>query len=230
MKLFQRRRYLISGLQVRLLALNIFQVLVAVGAVIVAVFGPLVMKMRDASVPPTHKDEAASVLLDLHALVWPVLLPVVALLLLHSIFVSHRIAGPIFNFRRIFERISAGDLTTPVHIRKTDYLQNEARVLGRMVEGLRCRIEGIGEAGEEIRMHLLKLQEAVASGSTDRLERLVRDLRGETERLVARIECFQTGTAQKPSAPDGLDRVPPIVSPAWTAPAERDQLDQEIAG
>jgi nitrogen fixation/metabolism regulation signal transduction histidine kinase len=66
----------------------------------------------------------------LHSRFWPVVFVVSLLLIVHGVFFSHRIAGPLYRFRRIFQSVASGDLTVRTSIRKSDYLHVEAQCLG----------------------------------------------------------------------------------------------------
>ncbi|MDP3790566.1 MAG: methyl-accepting chemotaxis protein [Candidatus Omnitrophota bacterium] len=59
-----------------------------------------------------------------------------------GIFISHRIAGPIYRFQKSAEAIRNGDLSVNFNIRKTDELKDTAASLEDMVESLR---KDIGE-------------------------------------------------------------------------------------
>ena len=77
-------------------------------------------------------------------------LPILIAVLLGIIFVlvfgllySHRIAGPLFNLKRVMERVGQGDLTTVMHIRATDEFHDVEAAFNTMVSGLNQKIEKI---------------------------------------------------------------------------------------
>ncbi|MDD5089507.1 MAG: HAMP domain-containing protein [Candidatus Wallbacteria bacterium] len=53
-----------------------------------------------------------------------------------SLFISHRIAGPIYRFEQSAKTISSGDLTMRVKLRKGDELQSLADCFNQMAENL----------------------------------------------------------------------------------------------
>jgi len=53
------------------------------------------------------------------------------------LFVSHRIAGPLYRFEKSIEQISNGDLTTDTHLREKDEIKILADGLNEMVEKMR---------------------------------------------------------------------------------------------
>lgn len=53
-----------------------------------------------------------------------------------TIFLSHKIAGPLFRFQRIFETVAQGDLSTRCHLRKFDEAKAVAGTLNQALESL----------------------------------------------------------------------------------------------
>lgn len=63
-----------------------------------------------------------------------------------SIFLSHRIAGPLFKLKRFFAEAATGKLTGPLHFRKTDHFHDVAEDYNKMMDGLRQR--GVAASAE----------------------------------------------------------------------------------
>lgn len=61
-----------------------------------------------------------------------------------TLFVSHKIAGPIFRMKKELEFVQAGDLTRKFSIRNSDQLQELARSLDTMTQTLRKKHLMIG--------------------------------------------------------------------------------------
>lgn len=98
MHTYERRRYLVSRLQYRLLAFNLLYALVIFLSLAAAIFVPPMLRLDDY--------DAAEFFLLLHSRIWPGLLLVLLLLSLHSVMVSHRIAGPLYRFRKVFQSLA----------------------------------------------------------------------------------------------------------------------------
>lgn len=60
----------------------------------------------------------------------------VVLIAISTIFISHRIAGPIYRFEQSAKRISEGDLTLRIKLRRGDELQELANCFNVMTEKL----------------------------------------------------------------------------------------------
>ena len=61
---------------------------------------------------------------------------------------THKFYGPMVNFSKTFDRISQGDLTRKVFIRRHDFLKNEARQINEMMDALSNRITKIKTAND----------------------------------------------------------------------------------
>jgi methyl-accepting chemotaxis protein len=57
--------------------------------------------------------------------------------ILVSVFVSHKLAGPIFRLEQVAETVAQGDLSVRVHFRDGDELSETAVHVNRMIESLR---------------------------------------------------------------------------------------------
>ena len=54
-----------------------------------------------------------------------------------SIFVSHRIAGPIYKLKKTFEEVAAGQFTGELYFRKRDHFQDLTASFNQMMSALR---------------------------------------------------------------------------------------------
>lgn len=79
----------------------------------------------------------------------PKVIILVVFIFIAGIFVSHRIAGPMYRFQKSAEAIRNGDLSVNFNIRKTDEMHETAVTLEEMVESLRRDIEKIKKLAEE---------------------------------------------------------------------------------
>jgi hypothetical protein len=62
--------------------------------------------------------------------------------------ISHRVAGPTFNVRRVLARVRSGDLTARVHLRSDDYLGGVAETINEHLDWLQQHPPEGSEAGE----------------------------------------------------------------------------------
>ena len=205
-KIFKRRQMIVSALQCRLLVGN-FVYLIALFLILAPAFLlPLILAVENPALSGVEREEAASRILTLQALVWIGAPLVLALCLAHSLIVSHRIAGPLFRLNRMFKSLGDGDLSMSVRIRRKDYLWDEARSLDEMVGGLARKVQTAKESCQEASTTLPDLIDAVGRG--DRHDSVV--LAG---RLGAQLEFLgrQLGEFKLPET-DAVDTDPVVLA------------------
>ncbi len=79
----------------------------------------------------------------------PKMLVLVVIVFIGGIFVSHRIAGPIYHFEKSARAIRDGNLSIDFNLRKSDELKGVALYLEEMVESLRKDIKDMKRLAEE---------------------------------------------------------------------------------
>lgn len=63
-----------------------------------------------------------------------------------SIFVSHRIAGPLYKLKNFFRQNGGGTLSADLHFRKNDHFQDVAHEYNMMMAKLRSELRGVRES------------------------------------------------------------------------------------
>ncbi len=187
-----RRHFLWDTVQPRFLGLSFCYVVVVIVAVSAALFLPLMLELDHLPVSSPEAQRVAEQFELLHSRFWPVVAVVSLLLLVHGVFFSHRIAGPLYRFRLIFQSVASGDLTVRTSIRKSDYLHAEAQCLGEMVGALREKIARIEAHHADIAPQLERLKQAAARGSFREVEQEADRLRSTVDQLAQAMEPFQT--------------------------------------
>jgi methyl-accepting chemotaxis protein len=99
-----------------------------------------------------------------------------------SIFVSHRIAGPIYKLRKFFEGLAKGNFADELKFRKTDYFQNLADDYNTMLKGLRAHYS---QTFEPATSALGKLEACVVKSG---------EARAEVEQAISLLKELQART------------------------------------
>ena len=68
------------------------------------------------------------------------LLVILVFIFLYQVMVNHKFCGPLVNFSNTFQKISQGDLTRKIFLRRHDFLKNEAAQVNGMIDSLSERI------------------------------------------------------------------------------------------
>jgi methyl-accepting chemotaxis protein len=85
-------------------------------------------------------------------------------------YMSHRIAGAMFNIERSLNRIAEGDLTINTKLRSTDQLQEMAEGVNRIAKALSDRVSSAKESLSNIKAEIDKLEAPAAKEMNDRLK------------------------------------------------------------
>jgi methyl-accepting chemotaxis protein len=188
---FRRRRFLIDrSLQIRFIAASLGYVAFYIFVMAAATFIPLVFLLRTAK-PESHMAYLlANNLIYLHRHVWPIALLVLVLVSVHSLWLSHKVAGPLFRFRRIFQALAAGKLPSPQRLRKRDYLQSEMKLINEMLQGLQSRTTDLQEAQKALAEAISGVVGRSRAISDSELTALVKDLEDQGKQLEKHATLF----------------------------------------
>jgi methyl-accepting chemotaxis protein len=121
---------------------------------------------------------------------WLPLAGIFLLLTVHSLFVSHRIAGPLYRFRKVYEALAGGDLAIRANIRKHDYLHADARALNAMIQALETAIRGVEDRTLTVQKGMIRLKAAVAANMQAEIRTAADDVAVAVEGLKAQTACF----------------------------------------
>lgn len=190
---FKRRRLLVDRFQYRLIGISMIHFGLVLAVFLLALLLPLMLKLDDPSTTYLERQRAADVILFFNEQLWLPLAAMFLLLTVHSLLVSHRIAGPLYRFRMVFKAIADGDLSVRATLRKHDYLHAHARAFNEMVEALEGRFKGLGDQMLHLKEAAAQVKQAAGTGAVaevqkaaERLECQVETIRGQVARFAKR--------------------------------------------
>lgn len=193
-RFFQRRHLIVDRFQYRLVGISVFHfglvLLVFLGAMLV----PLMLRLDDPSATYLEKQQVANVLLFFNEQLWLPLAAVFLLLTVHSLFVSHRIAGPLYRFRMVFKALAGGNLSIRANIRKHDYLHTDARALNEMIEALETKIRSLEDQTLHLKEGAAQLKDAVNAGAKAEAQKALERVESQLEGLRKHLAHFATTT------------------------------------
>lgn len=135
-KKFQRRTVLVKRtLQLKYIALIFVSVLVAA----LVVGGDIYYTM--ARIILNENPSLQPVLSQVNSMVLVKLTLYLGIILLISLFISHRFAGPIYRFEKSAQAVASGDLTHRVHLRTGDELAELQDEFNTMVASLQALVQ-----------------------------------------------------------------------------------------
>ncbi len=197
MKYFRRRKFLVDSFQRRLLAVNLTYLGVVLLTFAGALFVPLMLELQSNSASWDQKMMASSQFLGLHYRLWPAMAAVFVLVAAHMILLSHRVAGPLYQFRKVFRAVAAGDLGRRVAIRKNDYLTKEMKDINDMIASLARNVEASRGASERAMAALEDLRRASSQGELSEVNRLTGHLEVHLAQTVQSLAFFRTSADEK---------------------------------
>src|SRR5262245_57738874 len=104
MKFLRRRKYIVNKkLQYSLLFFSVLYLVTFIAVVGSVLFVPLMLQLDQENMSFEATLHAADQLLYLHANFWPAVAVFLVIICLHSIYISHKIAGPLYRFNTIFK-------------------------------------------------------------------------------------------------------------------------------
>ncbi len=198
-RLFRRRRFLIDALQYRLLAVNLVYSCLIMLLFAGALFGPLTEQLLSGDASTPMWEAAAEQFLALDDRIWLPLLLTLFCFAVHSIFLSHRIAGPLYQLRRVLGEVGDGNLAVRATLRKRDYLLKEATVVNEMIKRVGTRIADIDEKARELHPGLRSLRSAIHSGRKEDILMCLTSLDENSACLSAMLSQFKTRRERKPT-------------------------------
>lgn len=116
------------------------------------------------------------------------------------VFMSHRIAGPMFRFERVLDRINTGDLTNRFKLREGDQFKELEERINQLTNTLDGKAGDLQSRITEISKLFSRLQIPAASAGQDS-ERLLQDISKKLTELQEAANYFKTSQNQQPGKP-----------------------------
>jgi methyl-accepting chemotaxis protein len=179
---------------------NLIYFFVIVLAIGVSLFLPLYFELSNPGLTPAQQGQVADKVLYLHGNLWPVIVVIFIILSIHSILVSHKIAGPLYRFRQTFQEIIEGNIAKMVKIRKGDFLVNEQTKIEEMMDMLRSRIGNIKNEQAAMEQVLKEIVGNHGSHLSEDLRSFIDKLEEHTSRIKREADYFRV------SLPDQSDK------------------------
>ncbi|MEZ5285018.1 MAG: prepilin-type N-terminal cleavage/methylation domain-containing protein [Vicinamibacterales bacterium] len=159
----RRRSVVVGGFQAEFVTAQLAATTVLLSGFAVVLFGPSVYDLLWGT---EHEQlEAATLFLQLHHRLWPSLLALGAAFVALTLVLSHRVAGPLYRFRVVFEAVTRGELWVRTQIRRKDYPREEGAALTRMVVSLRGGIADMQAAHAAAEAALIRLRQTGADAA-----------------------------------------------------------------
>ena len=212
----RRRQLLIHDVQYRLLTVNLSYFTAILFVFALVLFAPLAYQLSQADLSIAAREEIGQQFLLLNERIWPALLVAFLCFAAHSIYVSHRIGGPLHQFRKALKKLSSGDLTAGVTLRKGDYLRGEAEAINALRDALGASLRETQLQLLELCAELNELKDAARDGTSPNPAEALASLEDRVVLLQHTLTKFRT--TPEPDGPrltpvDGENEPPSVPVP-----------------
>jgi methyl-accepting chemotaxis protein len=162
MNIQKRRTYYIEKkFQTKYILLTIFLLLAYTFAFIIIIFSPYILTLYFDFYSLSEKADAARTLLILHAKVWPGIAGIILLFGALSIFITHKIAGPLYRLKKTISEIINGNLDVKVKLRKNDDLKDLAEHVNMLAEELKTFVNTVKVDYDLLSEYILELEREI---------------------------------------------------------------------
>lgn len=161
---FQKRRiyFIDKKFQTKYALLTALLLLTYTFLFIVIIFAPYMLTLY-FNYPMAEKEEAARAILVLHGTIWPWVAGVIIFFGVFSIFVTHKIAGPLYRLKKSLDEIAAGNLNVKIKLRKKDELKDLAEHINVLVEELRTFITTLKNNYDILSDYIAELENQIST-------------------------------------------------------------------
>ena len=191
-RILKRRKFVVYGkLQLTLMVISFGYVILFCAVMGTYLFIPMMMELDKSEIGSDRAFVAANQLLYLHKKFWPALLLSFFAICCHSIFISHKIAGPLYRFNLIFKAIKEGIVPPPIGLRRRDYLSSEMDNINQMLEQLREKLTELQEAQAHLNRSIIECKDMASHSSMDELIKKIENLGDEGKKVEERLGYFK---------------------------------------
>lgn len=167
MRPYKRRKFFIDKhFQLKYILLVIFMLLLYTIVFVVTLFLPQLLPFIFDS-PVKEQVHAAEILILYHKNVWPAVLIVIPLFGFFSIFITHRIAGPVYRLKQKLEQMTTWSLNSTLTLRGGDDMQDLAECVNALSDELQATVTDIHESSKVIATHINEIEHRIATKSID---------------------------------------------------------------
>ena len=127
------------------------------------------------------------------------LILILLLAFVYQVLINHKFCGPLVNFSNTFNKISQGDLTRKVFLRRNDFLKKEAGQVNVMIDFLSEQIMILKKGHEHLMADLEKV--SVGEMSPDEYQKALQALKKQADIYHQNLSVFKIDTAMSDRFP-----------------------------
>ena len=192
MNFTKRKNYFIEKkFQTKYLLLTLLLLLSYTFVFIVVIFAPYILTLY-FDYPLSEKNEAARALLLLHGTVWPWIGGVILFFCMISVFISHKVGGPLFRLKKSLIRVTQGDLDVVIKLRKWDDLKDLAEHINTLIEELRTFVITLRNDYALLSEYILELEREIETKvlTEEKGKEIIRKVQESRKNIEAALKRF----------------------------------------
>ncbi len=150
---FRRKKFIVDS-RLQFGIIGSFALLLAIFLFVLTacIFGPPIVGILLEGKSSHDLVKNTTQLMALDARYWPALGVAALLVLAMAIKVTHRLAGPLYRFKCIFEELGGNTVPNAFKLRNGDYLMHEAELLNRALDRVRGRASALASLQSELKI------------------------------------------------------------------------------
>lgn len=191
---YKRRQYYIDKkLQTKYALLTILLLMIYTLLFAIILFTPYILGLSSNNTIE-EQTRAARTLLNLHASVWPALGVVIVFLSGISVFITHKIAGPVYRFKKVLSEVADGNLDIAIKLRKRDDLQDLAEDMNGIIGELRNFVQVLQENHETMSTCIDELEDQINSNqiSSETGNELINKLSASKQKTAEAMQKYSS--------------------------------------
>lgn len=191
---YKRRQYYIDKkLQTKYALLTILLLMIYTLLFAIILFTPYILGLSSNNTIE-EQTRAARTLLNLHASVWPALGVVIVFLSGISVFITHKIAGPVYRFKKVLSEVADGNLDIAIKLRKRDDLQDLAEDMNGIIGELRNFVQVLQENHETMSTCIDELEDKINSNqiSSETGNELINKLSASKQKTAEAMQKYSS--------------------------------------
>lgn len=191
---FQKRKnyFIDKRFQAKYMLLIMLLLFIYTFIFITIIFAPYMLTLY-FNYPLADKAEAARTILLLHGKVWPGIIGVILIFGALSIFITHKIAGPLYRVKKSLAEVTQGNLNVVVKLRKFDDLKDLADHVNHLIEELRTFVTTLRNDYDLLSDYILELEHKIeAKMLTEESGReIINKVQASRKNIEAALEKFK---------------------------------------
>lgn len=192
---FQKRKnyFIDKRFQAKYMLLIMLLLFIYTFIFIIIIFAPYMLTLY-FNYPLEDKAEAARTIILLHGKVWPGIGLVILIFGALSIFITHKIAGPLYRVKKSLSEVTKGNLNVVVKLRKFDDLKDLADHVNLLIEELRTFVTTLRNDYDLLSDYILELERKIeAKALTEESGReIINKVQASRKNIEVALEKFKT--------------------------------------